>query len=71
MPYTLDLPVEEADRWRLHAELLVAAGHLCEALTPQAPRDGQAYLAGLRELDRQSLAWIGAMLAGRGGRSHR
>jgi hypothetical protein len=69
MPYSLALPDDEDDCWRLHADLLASALDLGGELLAEAPPEGQAYLAGMRDLDQQAMAWIRAMLAG--GRSRR
>jgi len=64
LPYTLALPAAADDCWRLHRELLVNSEILCKRLLPDAPIDGRQYLAALRDLDRQSIAWIDAVLQG-------
>lgn len=52
MPYTLALPSTEADRWRLHRDLLDASGRLVAALRTASPgEDGPDYLAALAEWD--------------------
>ncbi|MGY1829104.1 ferritin-like domain-containing protein [Geodermatophilus sp. SYSU D01180] len=52
MPYTLVLPSVEADRWRLHRDLLDAAGLLTSRLrTLTGPGDGTDYLAALSQWD--------------------
>lgn len=66
LPYTLALPAAEDDCWRLHRELLVNSEILSKRLLPDAPVDGRRYLKALRDLDRQSLAWIDAVLQGPG-----
>lgn len=69
-PFTLVLPASDIDRWRLHrdlvhgsqelvAELMDADGATYEGL-PDAPR----YLAVLRDLDEQSVAFIEQVLVG-------
>jgi len=62
LPYTLALPAAEDDCWRLHRELLVNSGILAGRLLPDAPVEGKQYLAALRDLDRQSIAWLDAVL---------
>jgi len=64
LPYTLALPATDEDCWRLHRELLVNAEMLCKRLLPDAPVDGSQYLAALRDLDRESIAWLDAVLQG-------
>lgn len=71
MPYSLVLPDDEEDCWRLHADLLSSALHLGGELFRDAPPEGQAYLAGLRDLDQQAMAWIRGLLAGSRSRRHR
>jgi len=66
LPYTLALPTADDDCWRLHRELLDSADTLCQRLLPDAPEDGRQYLPALRDLDRQSMAWIDAVLQGPG-----
>jgi len=69
MPYSLALPDDEDDCWRLHADLLASALHLGGELLADAPPEGQAYLAGMRDLDQQAMAQIRGLVAG--GRSRR
>lgn len=71
MPYTLELPLQEIDCWRLHRENLASSVHLCETLLgeksgrqPVGPGVGADYLKALRDLDRQSIAWIDQILKG-------
>jgi hypothetical protein len=64
MPYTLELPADERDCWRLHLDLLGSSEHLCGELEGEAPPDGKAYLASLRDLDRQSTGFIREVLRG-------
>jgi len=71
LPYTLALPATDDDCWRLHRELLLNSEILCNRLLPEAPVDGRQYLAALRDLDRQSIAWIDAILPGPTTRSSR
>jgi hypothetical protein len=62
LPYTLALPTAEDDCWRLHRELLVNSEILAGRLLPDAPVEGKQYLAALRDLDRQSIGWLDAVL---------
>jgi|SRR5271156_370105 len=65
LPYTLELPVAEDDCWRLHRDLLLNSEEICKhLLVPKASADETQYLAALRSLDRQSIAWIDAVLRG-------
>jgi rubrerythrin len=64
MPYSVVLPPGEADAWRVHLELLEAAEHLRRRLLDEADAEKRDYLRTLGDLDRQSSAWIGEVLAG-------
>jgi hypothetical protein len=71
MPYTLELPLEEADCWGLHLDLLTSASSLCQRLLdgkPGAPPNdlafGADYLRTLCDLDRQSRVWVEQLLTG-------
>ena len=80
MPYTLVLPASEADIWRQHRDLVTSSQKLVSALLDPNMKhhkdetaDGRQYLAVLRDLDLQSIAFIDEVLAGlrpvvRGGR---
>lgn len=67
LPYTLDLPADETDCWRLHLDLLGSSERICLDLEGGAPPEGKAYLASLRDLDRQSRSAIGEILVAHGG----
>lgn len=66
MPYTVDLPYGEADRWRLHLDLLDAAASLVDALGRHAAPARQRYLAAMTESDAQMRATALRILAARG-----
>jgi Ferritin-like len=83
MPYTLAIPMNPTDRWRLHAELLKGANGLREqicndidklkrnrrlALTPEFLGSSDESLRGMKELDELSLDWIDKVIAGLAGR---
>lgn len=51
MPYTLNSPFGEANRWRGHLDLLASARDLVDALLYVAPPARHTYLASLREAD--------------------
>jgi hypothetical protein len=55
MPYTLDLPDTEADRWRLHRDLLEASLHLVRKLRSDYPGRHTDYLRALEDLDGAAL----------------
>ena len=63
MPYTLQIPEREVDRWRWHRDLLVAARDLLDELESReqgSPR--LAYVRALRDSDANTLAIIEAMI---------
>jgi hypothetical protein len=62
MPYTLELPRRERDRWALHRDLLEAAAALIETLRPLASPQGADYLTALSESDRLALDQVGRIL---------
>jgi hypothetical protein len=65
MPYTLSLPADQGDCWRLHRELLTTSREIAAGLLARTPPpDGDRYLRTLLELDRQSQEWIDQMLIG-------
>lgn len=53
MPYTLDQPLGEGNRWRLHLDLLTAAEGLINALKLIAPPAQQPYLVSMLASDQQ------------------
>ena len=63
MPYTLNSPFGEADKWRGHLDLLTAAEKLIEALLPLAP-ERQVYLNSMREADKNMVALAQRILSG-------
>lgn len=71
MPYTLVLPSSELDIWRQHRDLVSASQELvAELMHPKkknhkdVPVDAPQYLAALRDLDLQSIAFIDLVLTG-------
>jgi hypothetical protein len=77
MPYTLELPVEEIDCWRLYQDLLKGSAEICGTLLEEirAGRglpEGERYLKTLLDLDRQTGVWIAKVIDGlRAGRRFR
>ncbi len=67
MPYTLDLPVGELERWILHRDLIRAAQQLCNRLLAHPDTGERAYLAALVELDGQTRTWIERIVSGLAG----
>jgi hypothetical protein len=68
MPYTLDLPLDEADRWRVHLDLLQSSQCLIDALLEQAPMERHDYLRALRGGDDRLAVSIGQIIHGCGSR---
>ena len=71
MPYTIELPLDETDCWRLHRDIVLSSIELCDALlnpahchhTTKLPA-AESYLRVLRNADRNAIAWIDTVLAG-------
>lgn len=53
MPYTLDIPASENDRWRGHLDLLDAANVLIELLLTKVPDTRKKYLLSVLDADQQ------------------
>ncbi|MFZ6654327.1 ferritin-like domain-containing protein [Undibacterium sp. TJN19] len=64
MPYTLNSPFGEANRWRGHLDLLTAADNLVEALLLIAPPSRHTYLTSMREADKNMRAQAQRILSG-------
>ncbi len=63
MPYSLDLPNREADRWRLHRDQLLNCGLLINRLIDKQPQGSHAsYLRTLQQSDEKTLAIINGMI---------
>ena len=63
MPYTLNLPTGEANRWRAHRNLLFASEPLIAELLKISPPSRHRYLYALREADQGLLEVIDPILA--------
>jgi len=70
MPYTLTMPVEDINCWRLHRDNIEASQRLCADLAPGASADAARYLASLGDLDRQALEWVDRIISGLASRRH-
>ena len=62
MPYSLDLPDREADRWRLHRDQLQNSRLLINRLRPSAAAPHAAYLEALLRSDEKTLNIIYSMI---------
>ncbi|RBL90707.1 ferritin-like domain-containing protein [Chitinophaga flava] len=63
IPYTLELPVGEHNRWRTHADLIQASGKLITAMLSNPEISHQRYLHSLKEADDKLFQIIQDMLA--------
>ncbi|MCB1231842.1 MAG: hypothetical protein KDN19_16355 [Verrucomicrobiae bacterium] len=71
MPYSLDLPSDEIDCWRLHRDNIAYSRELCRALLDPAndcldstPDEGEPFLRTLCNWDKKAAAWVEAVLDG-------
>lgn len=64
MPYTLNSPFGEANRWRAHLDLLTAAEGLISVLLDIAPPARHTYLHSLREADKNMMTIATRILQG-------
>ena len=66
IPYSLDLPGGELERWIRHRDLIRSSQRLCSKLFahPHTSKSERAYLNTLIGLDSQTDTWIGGILAG-------
>ncbi|MFY0255246.1 ferritin-like protein [Chitinophaga sp. 30R24] len=62
IPYTLQLPVGEHNRWRTHADVIEASTALITQMLNDPQETNQQYLKGLREADAQLTDIINEML---------
>lgn len=65
MPYTLKLPLDPADRWSQHLDLLRASGLLIDRLLKENPDQQRTYLLILRKVDCETITIIESILEGR------
>jgi hypothetical protein len=64
MPYTLELPVDDVDRWRVHLDLFEASERLIAALLELTLPERHRYLLALREADTRTAAAIDTIVSG-------
>jgi hypothetical protein len=65
MPFTLKLPFDDVDRWRVHLDLFQASARLIGDLLALAARERRPYLLSLREADKQAGANIDTIIYSR------
>ena len=70
MPYTLDLPEGETNRWQQYLDMLDAAASLVRDLTEHAPPARRHFLAALAESDERLRATVQRILTGLTARTH-
>ena len=58
IPYTLDLPMGEKNRWRLHKDLIIASHKIVDELRPTTTTRNLVYLNSLQEADNKLLSII-------------
>lgn len=64
IPYTTKLPSEEADCWRLHLDLVEAAGRLLEAIAGMPKTRRSSYALALRQLDLKAKHQLEVLIGG-------
>jgi hypothetical protein len=64
MPYTLNSPIGERNRWRAHVDLLAAAAKLVEALLALAAPSQRLYLTSMRSADQKMQAQAKLIMSG-------
>jgi hypothetical protein len=71
MPYTMDLPMDEPDCWRLHRDILSSSLEVCHALLtgkdphgPELTVEEVNYLRTLQQLDQKAIAWMEIIIGG-------
>jgi len=71
MPYTIELPIDEADCWRRHQDILQGSLEICgELLEETGPHRAELtpeelkYLRTLQQLDQKSFAWMEVIVGG-------
>jgi hypothetical protein len=64
MPFTLDLPLDDIDRWQLHLDLIEGSNRLVDMLVAAAPKPRHAYLKALLSSDQQCAKGIQKVIEG-------
>jgi len=64
IPHTLMLPADEGGRWRLHRDILDAAGAMIDQLRDETSADGRDYLAALDQMDAIERDQLELLIAG-------
>jgi hypothetical protein len=64
MPYTLDIPQQESDRWRWHRDMLIASRHILDLIaTLETDARRQGYVAALKESDADLMHLMNRIIA--------
>jgi hypothetical protein len=64
MPFTLDLPMDEVDRWELHLQLIAGSSQIVKMLEPVAPESRQTYLQALSGGNQEGTTAIQTIITG-------
>jgi hypothetical protein len=64
MPYTLDLPLREVDRWRLHRDLVDAAATVIRSILDRDAAFRGTYLQGMLRSDGEARRTLDQLIAG-------
>jgi hypothetical protein len=64
MPYSLSLAARDADRWRLHRDLLLASQQYVKILLKESPKKYEDYLNGLQSANNSALEQVLTLIGG-------
>jgi hypothetical protein len=64
MPYSLALAVRDADRWRMHRDLLLASQQYIKALSEECQGQVESYLKGLHSANESALEQVLMLIGG-------
>lgn len=64
MPYSLSMPTRQADRWRGHRDLLMAAQKYVDTLLELTGAEHEKYLIGMRSANNSALAQVQTLIGG-------
>jgi len=65
MPYTVDLPFDAVDRWRLHLDLIETSRRIVDELLASGAGANQDFLRALRAADEETAGLVQRLLLGR------
>jgi hypothetical protein len=64
MPYSLALAARDADRWRMHRDLLLASQQYVKDLLKESPGQYESYLKGLHSANEKALGQVLTLIGG-------